>query len=192
MTPSTHPRAFAPVLLPALLAALSLMPTHAEAQDAQARRLRPAVGAHVGYASIENAKGSLEIGAFADVGSYRRERVRMILGVDYLSTTSTRPAADGSFSDLTLSGDLRWKPFSVGTVAPFVGAGIGVHLRSNDASDPTIRDLYNGLAVGYNLSLGSMIDFLPDGTKGAVLDLRRVQAQNVDRTSFRVGAFYRF
>ncbi len=175
-----------------LLTILIVLPTLAVAQDADQRRLRPAVGVHLGYASIDKAKGSLEVGAFADVGSYRYERLRMIVGVDYLSSTSTRPNADGEFSDLTLSGDLRWKPFAVRSVAPFVAVGLGLHFRNNDASDPDIADIYDGLAVGYNLSLGSMIDFTPDGRTGAVVDLRRVAAQNVSRSSFRVGAFYRF
>ncbi len=176
----------------ALLAACCLLPALVSAQDPELRRLRPAVGAHVGFASIDKAKSALEVGAFADVGSYRAERLRVIVGVDYLSSTSTRQNADGSFSDLTLHGDLRWKPFAVRAVTPFVGVGLGLHVRNNDATDPDIADIYDGLAVGYNLSLGSMIDFTPDGRTGGVVDLRRVQARNVDRSSFRVGAFYRF
>lgn len=169
--------------------------TPLHAQDAEApelRTLRPAVGAHVGYASIEDAANSLEVGLFADVGSFRWPWLRTVAGLDYLSTSSTRPNADGTFRDLALNLDLRLKPVRVRRVTPYVGAGVALHFLSTTATDPNVRGIYDGTVVGVQGALGALMDLRPDRAWGASAELRSVAAQNIGRTTLRIGVFRRF
>lgn len=153
---------------------------------------RPAIGVQAGWASIENADGALEAGVFADIGSWRWPWLRTVIGLDYLNTTSTRVGADGSFTDVTLNLDLRIKPFRVERVVPYVGAGVGVHFRSSTATDPNVAAIYEGTAVGLQYFGGALVDLSADGMWGASGEVRSTQAQNVDRTTFRLGLFRRF
>ncbi|HUG26920.1 MAG TPA: outer membrane beta-barrel protein [Gemmatimonadales bacterium] len=159
--------------------------------DTVPQYLRPALGLHLGYAAIENAGNTMEIGATMELGAYRTPRLRFALGVNYLSTDTERADLDGSFSDLTVSADLRYKPFQVRTVAPYIGGGVGFHVRRNDYDDPNIRDIYEGVAVGGQLFAGVLVDANETGRWGFSGELRGVRAQNLDRTSFRAGVFMR-
>lgn len=179
-------------LLTAPLSAQIALPTQPdERPDSVPQYLRPAIGVHLGYAAIENAKNAIELGATVELGAYRTPRLRFALGVDYLSTDTKRADLDGSFSDLSINADLRYKPFQVRSVAPYLGLGIGLHFRSNDYEDPNIRDIYEGLAVGGQAFLGVMVDGNENGRWGFTGELRGVRAQNLDRTSFRAGMFVR-
>ncbi|MFN2315363.1 MAG: outer membrane beta-barrel protein [Gemmatimonadales bacterium] len=159
--------------------------------DTVPQYLRPALGVHLGYAAIENAGNTLEFGATMELGAYRTPRLRFALGVNYLSADTKRADLDGSFSDLTISADLRYKPFQVRTVAPYIGAGVGFHVRSNDYDEPNIRDIYDGVAVGGQIFAGVLVDGNETGRWGFSGELRGVRAQNLDRTSFRAGVFMR-
>lgn len=164
-----------------------------ELEPDQQVAVRPLLGIHLGYAGIEKAKNTIEFGASAEVGSYRTPRLRFALGLDYLSSDTERPPRpSGSFSDLSVNGDLRFKPFQVRTVAPYLGAGLGLHFRSNDYDqDPNIADLYDGVAVGVQGFLGVLVDGSDDGRWGFSGELRAVRATNIHRTSLRAGLFLR-
>jgi hypothetical protein len=153
---------------------------------------RSAVGAHVGYVAIEDAKNALEVGLAGDIGSLRWSWLRTVAGVDYLSTSSTRPNADGTFQNIALNLDLRATPLQIGRVVPSLGAGVGVHFRSTTATDPNVQDIYDGVVVGAQGFIGALIDLRPDGTWGMSTELRAIAAQNIGRTAFRVGVFRRF
>ena len=154
--------------------------------------VRPLVGIHLGYAGIEKAKNTVEFGVSAEIGSYRTPRLRAALGVDYLSSDTKRsPRPAGSFSDLSVNGDLRLKPFQVRSVAPYLGAGLSLHFRGNDYEEPNIADIYDGVAVGAQAFVGVLVDGSEDGRWGFSGELRTVRAQNLDRTSLRVGLFLR-
>jgi len=189
--PDHYMRNAAPLVC-SVVGAFLLFPLAADAQSDPVRRLGPAIGAHLGFTTIEKADNTIEAGVYADVGSVRWERMRVIIGVDYLSSSSTRSGADGSFNDVTLNGDLRYKPFNISGVTPYIGAGLGIHVRSTDATNPLIKDIYDGIAVGVNVFGGALVDLSEDGRTGALGELRRVQAQNVNRTAFRLGMFFRF
>lgn len=192
MTPYTAALPILAILAAGPLQAQIPMPsTSSLVVDTVPQYLRPALGVHLGYAAIENAGNTIEIGATVELGAYRTPRLRFALGVNYLSTDTERADLDGSFSDLTVSADLRFKPFQVRTVAPYIGAGVGFHLRSNDYDDPNIRDIYEGVAVGGQLFAGVLVDGNETGRWGFSGELRGVRAQNLDRTSFRAGVFLR-
>ncbi len=174
-----------------LQAQIPMPTTQPSVVDTVPQYLRPALGVHLGYAAIENAGNTIEIGATVELGAYRTPRLRFALGVDYLSSDTKRADLDGSFSDLTISADLRYKPFQVRTVAPYIGAGVGFHLRNNDYDDPNVRDIYEGVAVGGQIFAGVLVDANETGRWGFSGELRGVRAQNLDRTSFRAGVFLR-
>lgn len=161
------------------------------AADSVPRYLRPALGLHLGYAAIENAGNSLEVGASVELGAYRTPRLRFALGVNYLSSDTERAELDGSFSDLSVDLDLRYKPFKVRSVAPYLGVGVGFHFRGNDYTDPNISDLYDGLGVGAQFFGGMMVDGNAEGRWGVAAEVRGVRAQNIHRTSVRAGLFLR-
>jgi len=153
---------------------------------------RPSIGAHVGYVSIEDAKNALEVGIAGDIGSLRWPWLRTVVGLDYLSTSSNRPNADGTFQNIALNADLRATPLQIRNVVPYFGAGVGVHFRSTTATDPNVRDIYDGVVIGAQGFVGAMIDLRADGAWGASAELRTVAAQNIGRTSLRAGVFRRF
>lgn len=174
-----------------LQAQIPMPTTQPPVVDTVPQYLRPALGVHLGYAALENAGNTLEVGATVELGAYRTPRLRFALGVNYLTADTERADLDGSFTDLTVSADLRYKPFQVRTVAPYIGIGVGFHVRSNDYDDPNIRDIYKGVAVGGQLFAGVLVDANETGRWGFSGELRGVRAQNLDRTSFRAGVFLR-
>jgi hypothetical protein len=153
---------------------------------------RPSVGAHVGYVSIEDAKNALEVGVTGDLGSLRWPWLRTVVGLDYLSTSSNRLNADGTFQNIALNADLRVMPLQIRNVVPYVGAGVGAHFRSTTATDPNVRAIYDGVVIGAQGFVGALIDMRADGAWGASAELRSVAAQNIGRTSLRAGVFRRF
>jgi hypothetical protein len=174
------------------LLALFASPLAAQQVEDQEVAVRPLFGVHLGYAAIEKAKNAIEFGASAEIGSYRTPRLRFAVGFDYLSSDTERtPRPSGSFSDKSLYGDLRLRPFQVRTVAPYVGAGLGLHLRGNDYDDETIADLYDGVAAGVQGFVGVLVDGREDGRWGFSGELRTVRAINIHRTSLRAGLFLR-
>jgi hypothetical protein len=177
----------------ALLAVVLLpMPLSAQVQEEGDVAVRPLLGVHLGYAAIAKAKNTLELGVSAEIGSYRTPRLRFALGVDYLSSETTRPPRPaGSFSDLSVNGDLRFKPFQVRTVAPYLGGGLGLHFRSNDYGEPNIADLYDGVPVGVQGFVGVLVDGADDGRWGFSGEFRTVRAKDLHRSSLRAGLFLR-
>lgn len=154
--------------------------------------LRPSIGAHFGFVSLKDARNTLEVGLLADLGSYRYPWLRTVAGLDYLNSRSTRPGADGSFTDVSLNLDFRIMPFSVRAVTPYLGAGAGVHFRNTTATDPNVANIYDGTVVGWQGFIGALVDLADDRSWGALGELRTTQAQNIDRTSLRLGAYRRF
>lgn len=175
-----------------LLLAVFISPLDAQERYEESAASRPHIGVHLGYASIQKADNTLEFGAQAEVMSIKTPRVRLALGLDYLSTETERsPQPAGSFSDLSVSGDLRFKPFRVIGAVPYLGGGIGLHFRNNDYDEENIADIYDGMAVGAQAFVGILVDGTQGERWGFSGEIRMVRAQNLDRTSFRAGLFLR-
>ena len=176
-----------------LLMALFASPLAAQVEEVDREvAVRPLLGIHLGYAGMEKAKNTIEFGAAAEIGSYRTPRLRVALGVNYLSSDTERLSQlAGSFSEFSVNGDLRLKPFQVRSVAPYLGAGLGLHFRGNDYEDPNIADIYDGLTVGAQAFVGVLVDGNEDGRWGFSGELRTGWVDNLDRTSLRVGLFLR-
>lgn len=174
------------LLLPFLL----LQPV--SAQDSSDEGPRPTLTLFLGYANIEKAEGAVEFGASAEIGSYRYSSVRVAIGVDRVSSHTERIDEDGSFSDLALNGDLRFIPGGVGMVEPYMGAGLGLHLLSNDYEDENVSDIYDGLVPGIHAFLGAKVDVAETARWGINGEVRFLAANDIGRTSFRAGVFFRF
>jgi hypothetical protein len=170
-----------------------VLPGLSGAQEAAPPRLdlRPAIAAHVGFATVDQAKNTLEYGIAMDVGPLRQPQLRLVLGLDYLRT-DTRRTPGGSFSDVSLIADLQWKPLRIGATTPYVGAGLGAHIRSNDIADPNVADIYDGVAVGGQLFAGAQVDANDTSLWGFAGELRLTKAQNLNRTALRAAVFRRF
>lgn len=181
--------------LTAALAALALSGAAVGAQGStivEPYYERSAIGAHVGFVSIEDAKNASELGLSAEFGSLRWPWLRTVVGLDYLRSSSTRANADGTFQNIALNLELRATPLQIGKVVPYIGGGLGVHFRSTNASDPNVADIYDGVVVGAQGFLGALMDLREDATWGLSTELRTVAAQNIGRTSLRLGVFRRF
>jgi hypothetical protein len=179
-------------LIAALCLPVALVSQEPAQGTATPTALRPSIGAHFGFVSLDDARNTLEVGLLADLGSYRYPWLRTVAGLDYLNSRSTRPGADGSFTDVSLNLDIRIMPFSVQAVTPYLGVGPGVHFRSTTASDPNVANIYDGTVVGWQAFIGALVDLADDRSWGALAELRTTQAQNIDRKALRVGAYRRF
>ena len=162
------------------------------AQDSSDEGPRPTLTLFLGYANIDKAEGAAELGASAEIGSYRYSRLRVAVGVDRVSSHTERTDENGSFSDLAVNGDLRFIPGGVGKVEPYLGAGLGLHLLSNDYDDPDVSDIYDGLVVGVHAFLGAKVDMAETGRWGVIGEARFLAANDIGRTSLRAGVFFRF
>jgi len=175
-----------------IAALIALSSQAAVAQEEEALAPRPTLGAHLGYASVDKADGALEFGAAAEVASFRSPRLRLVLGVDRLSTDTKRENLPGDFTDLSVNGELRFKAPRVRAVAPYLGLGLGLHFLSNDYEDADIADIYDGVVVGVQAMVGAMVDGSETGRWGFLGEGRVMRAQNIHRSSIRGGLFLRF
>jgi hypothetical protein len=170
--------------------------------------LQPLVEVHVGYAVVTKADDAIEFGASTEMNAFSKQYLRLVTGVDYMSTRTKREITggavpEGSFSDLGVYGDARLRPFRVKVVAPYLGIGLGLHFRSNDyqaadgASDDVkratknIADLYDGVGICAQGSVGVLVDGTESGAWGVSGDVRSIKGADVGRTSIRVGLFVR-
>lgn len=179
----------------ALLVSIASVP--AEAQQMEQGWGLNRFGAHLGTSWVTQASQGFEVGAQADIGWLVDRQARVLIGVNYLGADVDRridgAPVGGSFRDLTLSSDLQLQILRVGQITPYVGAGLGLHfLSERNIPDQNVRDIYDGLVVGLNYFAGMLWDLTPDRRWSATGEIRGVAAQNLGRTSFRLGASYRF
>jgi hypothetical protein len=170
--------------------------------------LQPLVEVHVGYGLIAKADDAIEFGGSTELNVFGRRYLRLVTGVDYLSTETEREISTGvvpkgSFRDVSLYSDARLEPFRVRAVAPYVGLGLGLHFRSNDyeaADDATpdvklgtrnIADLYDGVGICAQGAAGVLVDGTETGRWGISGEVRAVRGADVDRNAVRIGLFVR-
>jgi hypothetical protein len=170
--------------------------------------LQPLVEIHVGYDLVTKADDAIEFGGSTETNVFGKQYLGLAAGVDYLNTATEREITGGaipkgSFSDLSVSGDLRLKPFQIKAVAPYLGVGLGLHFRSNDyeadanaiedvkRATSNIADIYDGVGICAQGSVGVLVDGTESGAWGVSGELRSVKGADVDRTAMRIGLFVR-
>ncbi len=147
---------------------------------------------------MHSASG-FDAGGVIDIGWIRSPRFRMQGELDWLRATLDEfVAADdknyhGHFYDL--SGSVSGVLLGGGTrsrLVPYVEAGVGVHALSSSFGTLTLDERYNANPFGAHVGAGMRVWLSSTGRQGASLDIRRVIAQNVNRTSVRIGALFLF
>jgi hypothetical protein len=158
-----------------------------------------AIGVHVGAASIEHSADGFEGGAWIDLGWIRTRRIRLQGEVSFLrgSLTEYVRASDttfsGTFYDLTSSLDavvLLRDPAA--RVMPYVAAGVSVHALSSAFGELSLDRRYNTNPFGAHAAAGLRLSTSRSGRNAISLELRTSMAENVNRTSARLGGVVLF
>jgi hypothetical protein len=184
-----------------LLAVAALLPTLAVAQqvDSVARKdstprlglgASSALTVHSGVGQIKHAALGIESGAALDLGWIGSRKVRLSVGVDYLSMTIDRPDSLGlresgggyvftAFTDVTLLPSLSRR------LSPYGGVGFGVDAVGTTVSNEQIGAMYNTNVLDVHAQVGTLYRITPRGR--LQLEVRGTGARVVRRVSVRLG-----
>lgn len=176
------------------VASVLILPIAVRAQEPTTNLGLPAVAAlgfHGGTARLERSSDGTEGGVFLDVGWLRRRHVRLQAEVSFLRATLTEyvETEDSTFSgvyyDLSAAATAVW----VGPdakVSPYVLAGLAVHALSSAFQTSVLDERYNANRFGSHIGVGLRVRL--GATRQALfVEARRIIADEVDRTVFRVG-----
>ena len=159
-----------------------------------------ALGALVGGEVVEGKSHAGEVGAFMDLGWVRTPRLRLQGEVEFLRARLRQyvlvqdTTFDGPFFDLSatvsavLLGGNEHQRF-----VPYLDGGVGVHALSSTFGTLVLDRLYNANPFGFHVGAGARVWTSGSGRNGMFVEVRRVIAEAVNRSSVRVGGmvFYR-
>jgi hypothetical protein len=150
---------------------------------------------HGGVTSVERDAPGFEVGAAIDLGWLRTPRLRLQGEVDFMRAQVTQfvLTRDETFrgfiydlsstvSAMLLAGGAQQR------LVPYLSAGVAVHALSSAFGAVELDRLYNTNPFGVHASLGLRLWLGASGRSGLVVEGRRVIADNVNRTSVRLGA----
>jgi hypothetical protein len=189
-----------------LAAVAALLPTLAMAQrvDSVTRKdstprlglgASSALTVHSGVGQIKHAALGIESGASLDLGWIGSRKVRLSVGVDYLSMTIDRPDSLGlresgggyvftAFTDVTVFPSLSRR------LSPYGGVGFGVDAVGTTISNEQIGSLYNTNVLDVHAQAGALYRITPRGR--LQLEARGTGARVVRRVSVRLGYTWLF
>jgi hypothetical protein len=147
----------------------------------------------VGWAAIERSARGLEVGAQVDFGAIRDRRVRVTADAAFLRSLRLREfvvADDATYEDVfyDLSGHVGLSLLArdpARRVVPYATVAAGVHALTSSFGSIAIDLRYNSNVFGLIGAAGLRIR--TGRSRGLLLELRRVQADNVSRTSAHLG-----
>ena len=150
---------------------------------------------HAGAGQFKYAALGPEVGGALDLGWFGSRRVRLSLGIDYLSTTIDRADSLGvreegsayvftAFADVTAMGPL------VRRMTPYVGVGFGVDAVGTPISNEQIGTIYNTNVFNLHGQVGTLFYLTPKGRLQA--EARLTGARVVRRYAVRVGYVWLF
>jgi hypothetical protein len=159
-----------------------------------------ALGGLVGGEVVEGKSHGGEAGAFVDLGWVHAPRLRLQGEVEFLRATLRQyvlvldTTFYGPFFDLSASvsavllGGNEHQRF-----VPYLDGGIGVHALSSTFGALPLDRLYNANPFGFHVGAGARVWVSASGRNGLFVEVRRVIAEAVNRTSVRAGGmvFYR-
>ena len=96
----------------------------------------------------------------------------------------------GEYFALSAGASAVWLANHDGRVSPYVLGGIAVHALSSAFRNPILDARYNANRFGSHAGLGLRWRF--GGRTGVYAEARRIIADEVDRTVFRIGALALF
>jgi hypothetical protein len=177
--------------------------TTGQAQDRKSSNLGPAgvgaLGVYYGQESMERSTEGSEIGALLDLGWTRTPSLRIQAEVGFMRAMFSEFV---EVEDTTYSGPIY--DFSVGVSAllsadgpsrrlvPYLLAGAAVHALSSTFEALVLDQRFNANPFGVHAGAGVRIWLTPSGRNALGLEVRRVIAENVDRTSLRAGLLFLF
>jgi hypothetical protein len=176
-------------------ATLSPAATTAKAAAALGLSATAALGVHAGYVLMERDIHGYEVGATLDLGHFASRRVRLATELSFMRSNphSERVETEGKtyraiIQDLNGGVNLNFllrEPTS--RFVPFVSGGIGLHALSSAFESLTIDTRYNTNNFSVQAYAGVRIRTGAASRRAVTLAVQRVQANDVSRTSFRIG-----
>lgn len=150
------------------------------------------IGIHGGMARLERKSRGQEGGLLLDLGWLRGRSLRLRGEVSFLRAALTEyveledSTFSGDFYDLTGSVTAMWLGNRNGQVSPYVLGGMSVHALSSAFQTSELDQRYNANRFGSHVGAGMRLRF--GSSRQAVYgEIRRVIADQVDRTVVRVG-----
>jgi hypothetical protein len=149
-----------------------------------------ALTAHVGVGRMKHAALGTEAGGALDVGWIGSRKVRLSVGVDYLSMTIDRPDSlgfreSGGGYVFTAFADVTVIPSLARRLSPYAGVGFGVDAVGTTISNEQIGALYNTNVLDLHGQLGAFYRLTPRGRLS--LEARATGARVVRRVGVRLG-----
>jgi len=144
---------------------------------------------------FEHATLGPEVGGSLDLGWMGSRRVRLSVGLDYLSTTVDRidtlgVRERGSVYVFTAFTDVKAMMPLVRRMTPYAGAGFGVDAVGTTISNEEIGAIYNTNVFDLHAQLGTLIRLTPQGRLRA--EARVTGARVVRRYGVRLGYTWLF
>lgn len=149
-----------------------------------------ALGVHAGTGVFHHATLGTEVGGTLDLGWIGSRRARVVVGVDYLTTTIDRSdslgvRASGRGYVFTAFVDVNALTSLARRVAPYAGVGFGVDAVGTTIENEQIGALYNTNVFNLHGQAGALVRLTPHGR--LKVELHAVTARVVPRIGFRVG-----
>lgn len=154
-----------------------------------------AVTASAGWASVENGMHAWQVGTRVDFGYLGSRRVRLMADVQYLLSLphSEYVPSEGKnyrnvFRDLSAHLSFAVHPAPpTARVAPYLAAGVGVHVLSSSFGSLTIDTRYNTNNFGLREAVGVRVGMGGGGRRALTLEVESVQARDVRRVALTLG-----
>ncbi len=178
---------------------LAALPQLGRAQDPGSHLGLTAVGAvgfHGGFAQLERHSDGGEVGALIDLGWIRGRSVRVQAEFSFLRAELTEflvledSTFHGKYFDLSSGVSAIWLTTPNGRVSPYALGGIAVHALSSTFGSPLLDARYNANRFGSHIGGGVRVRF--GSRQSLYAELRRVIADNVNRTTLRIGGLLLF
>lgn len=154
-----------------------------------------AISIHVGAAQFRHASLGPEVGGALDLGWIGSRRVRLSVGLDYLSTMIERPDSLGIHERgpgyvFTAFADVMALMPLVRRATPYAGVGFGVDAVGTSISNEQVGFQYNTNVFNLHVQAGSLFYTTPR-TRFQV-EVRATGARVVRRLGARVGYVWLF
>jgi hypothetical protein len=145
-----------------------------------------------GWAQLEYAAQGAEVGGQLDLGGWRSRQVRPTAEIAFLRSkhrefvSADDTTYDGVFYDLSGRLGVTFLARDPGRAfVPYATAAVGVHVLSSSYGSLVIDQRYNTNSFGLMGAVGVRIR--AGRARGLLIEVRRVQADNVSRTSVHAG-----
>lgn len=151
-----------------------------------------ALGVQGGYARLERSSRGQEGGLLIDLGWLRGQSIRLQADVSMLRATLTEyveledSTFHGEYFDLSGNVTAVWLTSHTGQVSPYALAGLSVHALSSAFQTSVLDQRYNANRFGSHIGAGIRAR-LGQSRNALFVEARRIIADEVDRTVFRLG-----